>query len=96
MVPIDVTVDQNNVVTSGTFGNSSFFSENVLLDGKTTFWNVIPMLSWQPSETFHLDAQVNYEEASSTTATSPAGCLQTPRRSGVEPISTTPTASRSR
>jgi TonB-dependent receptor len=83
MVPIDLTVDENNTVTSGTFANSSFFSENVLLDGKTTFWNVNPSATWKPSETFQLDAQVNYGKSSFDRDQS-SWLFQTPRESGVD------------
>jgi TonB-dependent receptor len=83
MVPINLTVDENNVVTSGTFANASFFSENVLLDSKTTFWNVNPSVTWAPSETFHLDAQLNYGKSSFNRDQS-SWLFQTPRESGVE------------
>lgn len=83
MVPIDLTVDENNIVTSGTFANSSFFSENVLLDGKTTFWNVNPSATWRPSETFQLDAQVNYGKSKFKRDQS-SWLFQTQRESGVD------------
>lgn len=85
MVPFDVTVDENNVVTSGTFANSSFFLENNIFKQKTTFWNVNPSLSWQPSETFKLDAQVNYSK-SRFFREQPTFAFQTPNQSGVEVV----------
>jgi hypothetical protein len=60
MVPIDLTVDANNVVTSGTFANSSFFLENDIFKQTTKFYNINPTVRWQPTDNFVVDAQVNY------------------------------------
>ena len=83
MVPIDLTVDQNNVVTKGTFANSSFFLENDVFHQTTEFWNVNPNVSWQPSDTVKIDAQLNYGH-STFFREQPQFDFQTPRESGLE------------
>jgi TonB-dependent receptor len=60
MVPIDLTVDSNNVVTSGTFANSSFFLENDVFNQTTNYWNVNPNMHWKPADRIRVDAQLNY------------------------------------
>jgi TonB-dependent receptor len=60
MVPIGLTVDANNVVTSGTFANSSFFLENDIFKQTTKFYNINPTMRWEPTDNFVVDAQVNY------------------------------------
>ncbi len=82
MVPINLTVDQNNVVTGGTFANSSFFLEASLFDQTTKFWNINPSVTWQPSDTVKIDAQVNYSK-SSFFREQPTFAFQTPPNSGV-------------
>ena len=83
MVPLGLTVDENNIVTSGTFANSSFFSENALLNSETKFWNVNPSVTWEPNEWLRVDAQVNYGK-SKHYREQPSWLVQTPRESGVE------------
>jgi len=60
MVPIGLTVDSNNVVTSGTFANSSFFLENDVFNQTTDYWNVNPNMHWAPRDGLKVDAQLNY------------------------------------
>ncbi len=83
MVPIDLTVDANNVVTSGTFANSSFFLENDIFDQTTKFYNVNPTVRWQPNDKLTVDAQVNYGH-STFFREQPQFDFQTPRESGLE------------
>jgi TonB-dependent receptor len=83
MVPIDLTVDQNNVVTKGTFANSSFFLENDVFHQTTEFWNVNPNVSWQPSDNVKIDAQLNYGH-STFFREQPQFDFQTPRETGLE------------
>ncbi|CAM8669406.1 hypothetical protein MCEMIE4_04421 [Sphingobium cupriresistens] len=47
MIPIDLTVDDNGVVTSGTFANSSFFLEASQFKQTTKFWNINPSCAWR-------------------------------------------------
>jgi TonB-dependent receptor len=83
MVPIDLTVDANNVVTKGTFANASFFLENDIFKQTTEFWNINPSASWQPSDTVKIDAQLNYGH-STFFREQPQFDFQTPRESGLE------------
>jgi TonB-dependent receptor len=83
MVPFDLKVDANNVVTSGTFANSSFFLENDIFDQTTKFYNVNPTMRWQPRENIVVDAQVNYGH-STFFREQPQFDFQTPRESGLE------------
>lgn len=82
MVPIDLTVDQNNVVTSGTFANSSFFLENDIFNQSTDFYNINPSMRWQAADNVRVDAQVNYSK-STFFREQPQFDFQTPRESGV-------------
>jgi TonB-dependent receptor len=82
MVPIGLTVDDNNVVTSGTFANSSFFLEASLFNQTTKFWNVNPSMTWQPSDKVKVEAQVNYSK-SSFFREQPTFAFQTAPNSGV-------------
>ncbi|MEG8038844.1 TonB-dependent receptor [Sphingomonas sp. LR60] len=83
MVPFDVTVDQNNVVTSGVFANSSFFSENSLFNQRTEFWNVTPSASWRPTERVKIDLSANWGK-SNFFREQPTFAFQTAPNSGVE------------
>jgi TonB-dependent receptor len=83
MVPFDLKVDGNNVVTSGTFANSSFFLENDIFDQTTKFYNVNPSMRWQPNDKLVVDAQVNYGH-STFFREQPQFDFQTPRESGLE------------
>jgi TonB-dependent receptor len=83
MVPFDVKVDQNNVVTSGIFANSSFFSENSLFNQSTEFWNVTPSASWRPTERVKVDLSANWGK-SNFFREQPTFAFQTAPNSGVE------------
>lgn len=83
MIPIDLTVDDNGVVTSGTFANSSFFLEASLFKQTTKFWNVNPSLTWQPSDTVKVEASVNWSK-SSFFREQPTFAFQTTPQSGVD------------
>lgn len=82
MVPFDISVDENNVVTSGTFANASFFSENSLFRQDTEFWNVNPSATWKPSETLTIQLSGNYGK-SSFFREQPTYAFQTAPNSGV-------------
>lgn len=83
MVPFDIEVDSNNVVTSGVFANSSFFSENSIFNQDTKFWNVTPSASWKPSETVKVDLSANFGK-STFFREQPTFAFQTAPNSGVE------------
>ncbi|QHD66212.1 TonB-dependent receptor [Sphingobium yanoikuyae] len=83
MVPIDLTVDDNGVVTSGTFANSSYFLEASLFKQTTKFWNVNPNVSWQPTEDLKVDLSANWSK-SCFFREQPTWAFQTTPQSGVE------------
>ncbi|HTG39058.1 TonB-dependent receptor [Sphingomonas sp.] len=83
MVPFDVTVDENNVVTSGVFANSSFFSETSVFRQDTEFWNVNPSATWKPSDTLTIQLSGNYGK-SDFFREQPTYAFQTAPNSGVE------------
>jgi TonB-dependent receptor len=83
MIPIDLTVDDNGVVTSGTFVNSSFFLEASLFKQTTKFWNINPSLSWQPTDDLKVDLSANYSK-SRFFREQPTWAFQTTPQSGVD------------
>ncbi|MDX3900810.1 MAG: TonB-dependent receptor [Sphingobium sp.] len=83
MVPIDLTVDDNGVVTSGTFANSSFFLEASEFKQTTKFWNISPSVSWQPTETLKVSLSGNYSK-SRFFREQPTWAFQTTPNSGVD------------
>lgn len=82
MVPIDVTVDGNDIVTSGTFANSSFFVEYGAQKQTTDYYNIIPGLSWELSDSFSVQMRGNYSE-SKFFREQPQFDVQTSRESGL-------------
>ncbi|AJR23514.1 TonB-dependent receptor [Sphingobium sp. YBL2] len=83
MIPIDLTVDDNGVVTSGTFANSSFFLEASEFKQTTKFWNINPSLTWQPSDTVKVQASANWSK-SRFFREQPTWAFQTAPQSGVD------------
>ncbi|WP_313801362.1 TonB-dependent receptor [Sphingobium sp.] len=83
MIPIGLTVDDNGVVTSGTFANSSFFLEASLFKQTTKFWNINPSVSWQPSEDLKIDLSANWSK-SRFFREQPTFAFQTTPQSGVD------------
>lgn len=59
MVPIGVEVDENNVITQGTFANSQFFLEARPYKEDLEFYNINPGVSWRINNWLHLDGQFN-------------------------------------
>lgn len=83
MIPIGLTVDDNGVVTSGTFANSSYFLEASLFKQTTKFWNINPSVSWQPTEDLKVDLSANYSK-SRFFREQPTWAFQTTPNSGVD------------
>lgn len=83
MIPIDLTVDDNGVVTSGTFANSSYFLEASLFKQTTKFWNVNPSMTWQPTDLLKVDLSGNWSK-SSFFREQPTWAFQTTPNSGVD------------
>jgi TonB-dependent receptor len=59
LIPENLQVDANGVVTSGTFANSQFFLEARPYQEKGDFFSLNPGGSWQINDLMHLDVQVN-------------------------------------
>ncbi|UAK26133.1 TonB-dependent receptor [Sphingomonas nostoxanthinifaciens] len=83
MVPFNIVTDANNIVTSGTFANSSFFLENDIFNQKTKFWNINPNAEWTPTSKIKVQAQLNYGH-STFFREQPQFDFQTTPQSGVE------------
>ena len=56
MVPVGVTVDANDVVTSGTFANSAFFDESTLRVETLDYKSAQSSLTWQANDHLLIDA----------------------------------------
>jgi len=63
MVPINMEIDSNNVVTSGTFVNSRLFLEARPYQEDVDFINVNPGVHLQFSPTFGMDFQLNHSRS---------------------------------
>ena len=83
MIPIDLTVDDNGVVTSGTFANSSYFLEASLFKQTTKFWNVNPSVTWEPADNLKVELNGNYSK-SRFFREQPTWAFQTTPQSGVD------------
>lgn len=83
MIPIGLTLDDNGVVTSGTFANSSFFLEASQFKQTTRFWNVNPSVSWKPSDMLKVDLSANWSK-SRFFREQPTWAFQTRPQSGVD------------
>ncbi|MDF0489753.1 TonB-dependent receptor [Sphingomonas sp. H39-1-10] len=83
MVPIGLSVDGNNVVTKGTFANSSFFLEQDIFNQTTTFWNINPSMTWKPTGNLRVDLSLNYSK-SDFFREQPQFDFQTPAQSGLD------------
>ena len=83
MVPIGLTVDANNVVTSGLFANSAFLAEETLTDQDTHFHALGGALSWRASEYLQIEAQGRFNR-STFRREQPTFLFQTPMQSGID------------
>ena len=63
MVPLNVKVDSNNVVTSGTFANAQFFLEARPYDETVDFFNLNPGMTWQIRDWVRVDAELNMSKS---------------------------------
>jgi len=63
MVPVGVQVDENFVVTEGTFLNSQFFLEARPYHEKVNFFNLNPGFSWQFNDFIRVDGQFNMSKS---------------------------------
>jgi TonB-dependent receptor len=83
MVPIGLTVDANNVVTSGLFANSAFLAEETLTDQDTRFHALGGALSWQAAKHLRIEAQARLNR-SNFRREQPTFLFQTPMQSGID------------
>lgn len=58
-IPLAVTVDQNNVVTAGTFANATWFLEARPYHEFGDFYSINPGTEWQATERLHISLQAN-------------------------------------
>lgn len=63
MVPLDVQVDQNNVVTHAVLANSQFFLEARPYREYVTFENLHPNLNWKINDFVKVDGSFDYNES---------------------------------
>lgn len=83
MVPIGLTVDGNNVMTSGLFANSAFLAEETLTDQETHFHAVGGEASWQVADHVRIEAQGRLSR-SDFRREQPTFLFQTPMQSGID------------
>jgi len=60
MVPVNLTVDSNNVIQSGTFLNAQYFLEARPYHEMTSFYNFNPTVEYTPKDWIKVDGQLNY------------------------------------
>ncbi|ACG78883.1 TonB-dependent receptor [Phenylobacterium zucineum HLK1] len=63
MVPVGLQVDENYVVTEGSFLNSQFFLEARPYHEKVNFFNVNPGFSWRYNDFIRVDGQFNMSKS---------------------------------
>jgi TonB-dependent receptor len=63
MVPLNMQVDANNVVTSGTFANSMLFVEDRNFIEDADMINLNPGVHWEVNDWLQTDFQVNYNHS---------------------------------
>jgi TonB-dependent receptor len=59
LIPTNMEVDANNVVTSATFANAQFFLEARPYDEQVDFWGFNPGMRWQITDNFRTDLALN-------------------------------------
>ncbi len=60
MVPLNLQVDSNDIVTSGTFANSAFILQGQDETDKTSFVNIDPTFVWDVTDNFKIDGGIAY------------------------------------
>ena len=59
MIPTNMQVDENNVVTSATFANAQFFLEARPYNEQVDFWGFNPGMRWQINDSVRMDLALN-------------------------------------
>lgn len=62
-IPLNLQLDANNVVTSGTFANAQWFLEARPYDEDVDFYNINPGAHFDFSDNWNLDARANYSRS---------------------------------
>jgi TonB-dependent receptor len=62
-IPMNVQINENNVVTSATIANPVWLNENRPYDEDTDFLNINSGMEWQIGEKLTVDASVNYNHS---------------------------------
>ncbi|MDF8331707.1 TonB-dependent receptor [Novosphingobium cyanobacteriorum] len=83
MVPIGLTIDRNNVITSGLFANSAFLAEETLYDQHARFHMVGGEVTWQAAPDFRIEANARTSR-STFRREQPTFLFQTPMQSGID------------
>lgn len=63
VIPLNMEVDSNNVITSATFANAQFFLEARPYKEDVDYLSVNPGMHFEFTDTITLDAQVNYSKS---------------------------------
>ncbi|MBE8716491.1 TonB-dependent receptor [Cellvibrio polysaccharolyticus] len=82
VIPMNMEVDSNNVVTSGTFANAQFFLEARPYKENLDFYNINPGVSWTINDQLRIDAQIN-KGRSEFFRESPSILVATPMGQGI-------------
>ncbi len=59
LIPINLQIDRNNVVTSGSYANAQFFLEARPYKEKSNFWSVNPGMTWEVTPMLKFDLAAN-------------------------------------
>ncbi len=59
MIPVNMQVDENNVVTSATFANAQFFLEARPYNEQVDYYSYNPGMKWQFTESMRMDLSLN-------------------------------------
>jgi TonB-dependent receptor len=79
MIPLNMQLDENNVVTSATFANAQFFLEARPYEEEVDFYNINPGMHFDVSERIGVDFQLNkthsqfFREAPTVLFNTPSG-----------------------
>jgi TonB-dependent receptor len=83
MVPIGLTIDRNNVITSGLFANSAFLAEETLYDQHARFHVLGGEATWQIKPDLRIEA-IARTSRSTFGREQPTFLFQTPMQSGID------------
>src|SRR5690606_38898632 len=82
LIPVNLQVDQNNVVTSGTFLNAQFFLEARPYDEEVDFYDITPGAEFDLSDTLRLNVR-GHVSRSTFFREAPTILIKTPLNQGI-------------